>query len=262
MRNFIEVDEQELGRPHVRRRNPIFQGAMPASPATPSNGPLLTFDILRQDLYTFYQAAVATALTAQTLFQQGIGGFYTPIGGTAFQLTELHTNLIGTGTQLPNPQRFMTQGIFRLVREDILPKDLVMWNFGTLVNLTIGDTTKKYCTAQLALIPQNNAIQVQVSGGAAAQTAPANASTFATTGWPVTDNFYALLASGLLDPDTGQEIKDAGITIDQGQNFGLILDPTLGSGAFSTYTTATSATGGTGIQAYFHLKGVLGRSVQ
>jgi len=258
LRNFHEVDESELGRPHLRRRNPVLQANMPASTQDPSGLPLLTLDIIRQNLYTFYQVEVATELAKQAIFSVGQNGFYTPIGGTQFQLTDLHTNLLtGASGGLANPQRFMCRGLARYVREDINPDDLVYWNFSTFVQLQIGDTKKPYFEGQLIQIPQPSAAFVQY--------APANTySTGAgsTTGWPVNDNYYPLLADGLIDPTTNQFIQDAGITIDQGQFFALILDPTLTSGAFPIYTTLGSDAHGLGINAYFHLVGVLGRSAQ
>lgn len=258
MRNFIEVDESELGRPHLRRRNPVLNAAMIGTVGSQNGVPLLTLDIIRQNLYTFFQVAVATKLVRQTLFSVGQDGFYTPIGGTQFQLTALHTNLlVGAAGGLANPQRFMCRGCFRLVREDVNPVDLFNWNFSTYVALLIGDTKKPYMETQLIEIPQPSAMQIQD------QAASAGTATYATTGWPVAHNFKELLAEGLLDPDTGQPIQDCGITIDQGQYFALLLDPTLTSGAFPVYTTlAGSEEGGTGIQAYFHLVGVLGRSAQ
>ena len=114
-----------------------------------------------------------------------------------------------------------------------------------------------FLVTQLIEIPQPSAIQIQDQG------TPSVAAAYSTTGWPVSHNFKELLAEGLIDPDSGQQIQDCGITIDQGQYFALVLDPTLTSGAFSVYTTlAGSTSGGTGIQAYFHLVGVLGRSAQ
>jgi hypothetical protein len=257
LRNFHEVDESELGRPHVRRRNPILQANMPASTQDPSGMPLLTLDIIRQNLYTFYQVEVATKLAKQAIFAVGQNGFYTPIGGTQFQLTDLHTNLLtGASGGLANPQRFMIRGLARYVREDVSPSDLVFWNFSTFVQLQIGDTKKPYFEGQLIQIPQPNAFNGYGYPGSTL------AGSWSTTGWPVADNYYELLADGLIDPTTNLFIKDAGITIDQGQFFALILDPTLTSGAFPIYTTLGSEAGGFGINAYFHLVGVLGRSAQ
>lgn len=252
--HFIEVDESELGRPHLRRTNPVLQANMTDAQ---SGMPLLTLDIIRQNLYTFFQVAVATKLVKQAIFSVGQNGFYTPIGGTAFQLTDLHTNLLtGAAGGLANPQRFMLRGLGRYVREDILPADLINWNFSTFVQLQIGDTKKPYFDGQLIQIPQPTAAFVQSQ--------PSNTGTgsFATTGWNVASNIYELLAEGLIDPTSNTFIQDSGITIDQGQFFSLILDPTLTSGAFAVYTTAGSGSGGSGIQAYFHFFGVLGRSAQ
>jgi hypothetical protein len=257
--HFTEVDESELGKPHLRRNNPVLQANMPAAPGSATGAPLLTLDIIRQNLYTFFQVATATKLTPQTLFTTGQGGWYTPIGGAAFQLTELHTNLlVGSNGGLANPQRYMLRGLCRYVREDVAPVDLINWNFSTYVELDIGDTKKPYFQGQLCQIPQPNAVQVQNIIGAAAPTTPANGSPVSTTGWPVADNYYALLADGLIDPVTNQFIQDAGITIDQGQYFALVLDPTQVGGAFPVYTTVA----GIGIIAYFHFIGVLGRSAQ
>jgi len=258
--HFLEVDESELGRPHLRRRNPVATGVMPASPLVPDM-PLITLDIKSQDLYTFYQVAVNTPLKKQVIFAVGKNGTYTPIGGSPFQLTALHTNLlVGASGGLANPQRFMAQGICRFASEDINPYDLLNWNRGTLVTFHVGDTEKQYFQGQLIQIPQPSAIQVQ--GTWTAQTTPTvQSSTFATTAWPVSHNYVELQTVGLLDPDTGAEIHDPGLTLDQGQYFDLELDPTQTSGAFTVWTTINSPQG-FGIIAYFHLIGALGVSVQ
>ena len=259
LRNFTEVDESELGRPHVRRKNPVLTAAMIGTVGTQAGVPLMTLDIIRQNLYTIYQVATATKLVPQAIFAVGQNGFYTPIGGAQYQLTELHTNLLtGASGGLANPQRFMCRGLCRYVREDVDAADLVNWNFGTYVELQIGDTKKPYFQGQLVQIPQPSAIQVNAQPGAGAPTTPATGRAFSTTGWPVADNYYALLAEGLIDPTTNQFIQDAGITIDQGQFFSVVLDPTQTGGAFPVYTTV----GAVGIIAYFHLVGVLGRSAQ
>jgi hypothetical protein len=257
--HFIEVDESELGRPHLRKSNPVYAGVMPPSTSQPGV-PLISLDIKKQDLYTFFQVAVATQLKKQTLFAQGQGGSYTPIGGTAFQLTELHTNLlVGASGGLANPQRFMAQGICRYVREDINPVDLLNWNCITLVSFHIGDNKKSYFDSQLMTIPQPSALQIQGTWDPVG-TQPA---TFATTGWPVSHNYLELFTQGLLDPDTSQLIHDPGVTLDQGQYFDLSLDPTLGTGSFgAVWTTLAAASAGFGINAYFHLIGALGVSVQ
>jgi hypothetical protein len=258
MKNFIAVDERELGKPHIRKRNPVLQAGMPTLPGAGQQGYLITLDIIRQNLYTFYQVAVANTLVPQSIFTIGKGGTYLPIGGAGFQFTKLQTNLLtGSAGGLANPQRFMCQGISRYVREDIFPDDLVYWNFSTYVELDIGDTEKPYAQMQLIQIPQPSAANIQY--------APSNTDTGsgATTGWPINDNYYPLIAERLIDPNTGLLIHDSGITIDQGQFFALVLDPTLTSGAFPVYKTQGGGTaGGTGINAYFHLVGVLGRSAQ
>ncbi len=258
--HFIEVDESELGRPHLRKGNPVYQGVMPPSTAQPGV-PLISLDIKKQDLYTFFQVAVATQLKKQVIFQQGQGGNYTPIGGTGFQLTELHTNLlVGASGGLANPQRFMAQGIARYTSEDISPVDLLNWNRITLVSFHIGDNKKSYFDGQLMTIPQPSALQIQGGTYTAATGQPAS---FATTGWPVTHNYIGLQTDGLLDPDTGQLIHDPGVTLDQGQYFDLSLDPTLGTGSFgAVWTTLAAASAGFGIASYFHLVGALGVSVQ
>jgi len=258
--HFIEVDESQLGRPHLRKSNPVY-GQMANAPASPGI-PMISLDIKKQDLYTFFQVAVLTKLTKQVLFQQGQNGFYTPIGGTAFQLTELHTNLlVGASGGLANPQRFMAQGICRYVSPDINPVDSFNWDRTTFISFHIGDNKKSYFDAQLMQIPQPNSMQL--TGGTWAP-ATGQPPVFSTTGWPVVHNFVGFQTEGLIDPDTQTLIHDPGVTIDQGQYFDLSLDPTLVGGAFPVWTTLASGTptNGFGIIAYFHLIGCLGVSVQ
>src|SRR5690242_13928255 len=94
------LDSIQVGRPRLRLSNPVLAGGG---------------EVIDNSLYAFFSVAVNTAFTVkQVLFQSAVGVNYTPVGGTTFALTLLHTNMEGSGGQLPNGYKLDVQAI-RLV---------------------------------------------------------------------------------------------------------------------------------------------------
>lgn len=87
---WTEVDTHELGRPHLRFRNPIVSGGLEG---------------LRQAQYDIVRVDVATAFPTITLFAIPVGGQYTQGVAVAFQKTLLHTSMKQYAVlQSPNKQ--------------------------------------------------------------------------------------------------------------------------------------------------------------
>lgn len=234
--NWIDLDEHEIGRPHFKMKNPV--------PVTDANTGLLIagLETIKQDLYDFWQSAVNSTLTAQTLFATGTNQPYTPIGGTAFAKQLLHTNVQGNNGQLPNPQSFMMKGLMQIIDPLMNPTDIRGIEFQMQASFFCGDSNKHYYDGLLLKIPQ--ACGMFING------TPASNATFAGMGWPHSDSWYPLLADG----------SDPGVSINQGQNFGFTLDPTQVVGG--AYKTLAAGSGGVTSSIYIYLVGSLTRGVQ
>lgn len=234
LRNFEALDEFEIGRPRALK-NPFTTQIMAAG------GLPATVEVLAQDLYDYFEVAVQTALKLFTFFAIPQQGSYTPLGGTQFAKNEVHTNLTGNGGQLPNPSSFMTQALQAIVRPDIVLADFHALMYQCQIDFTRGTQKFTYYQGLLGRIP--------AASGAFGFGTPAANATSITQGWPnVADAVYLSAAP-----------NDPGVSLDQGQQFGVVLDPTqVQAGAF---TSATAANGGTGIKMWFYLKGIVFRGV-
>jgi hypothetical protein len=188
----------------------------------------------RQPLYDYYGVTVATALTRQLLFQIPQGGNYTPAGGAAFVKTEWHTNMVLQG-QLPSPQKFFAKAISVSVRGDIVAADAVRFLWDTLLILNISG--RPYLQISVSKIPGGGGVF-------------GFSSAFAGNGVPDRSNMFAF-------------VGELGETIEQAQNFNVVMDPTrvIDAASAATYTTAAAAAGGTGVNALVTIDGLLNREV-
>lgn len=213
----------EVGRPHLRVKNPIFAGGL---------------EVLILPLYDYYEVALNTAVTAQTLFSIPVGQAYTPAGGAAFNKTKLHTNLVQASV-LQSPNKHLVKGLAVFVRGDIVPIDLNLFLGNTLLTFVIGDS-KVYAQGLVGRYP---------GGGGGFSSLTQNNSGIAANGWPDARNLYAL------GDDRAQQIE-------QQQTFSVVLDPTLPqAGAFTTQPNTANPVG-TGVKAWVHLEGDLARAIQ
>ena len=220
-----------VGFPKHRLRNPIFPNQVYA---------------YHQPLFGYYGVTVNTALTRQVVFSVAQSGQYTPAGGTQVALTEWHTNLIGQGGILPNPDRHFVKYISLKLREDVLVADAIRFLNDSLVVFFMGSTAVEYW--------RSHGNRVPAGGGVFGFS-----SAIVSNGFPEATNQIPFW--GPPDPTFG--IAGAEI-IEQGQNFGVTIDPTRVSdaGGLTTYTTATAANGGTGINAHMYLDGIRVRGTQ
>ena len=235
-RHWLELTDHEIGRPHLRAKNPVY---------TTDGVTGTSLEVIAQDLYDYAEIEVNTKAVPLSFFSIPQGQMYTPVGGAAFQKTALHTNLAGQGAVLPNPQRFMCKGLSAIRRPDIALADLLALDYQSQVTFFIGDSSKPYFTGLLAKIPAASGVHAANAGAGVA-----NVATAVTQGWPVEHNIYHLLADS----------NDPGVIISQGQNFGVTVDPTLQVGG--AFTSLASGAGGTAIRLWFNLVGTLARSVQ
>ena len=244
--NCTEIAEREVGRPKTRhlRTNPIVAGQL---------------EYLVQPIYDFYGVAVATAVTKQQLFAQPIGASYTPTGGAAFTKTLYHTNLVQPG-MLDAPKKMLVKAVAVVLRSDISPQDLASFIGLTLAQLTISG--KDYWTALVSKCPAgagaftaNISTQTLAAGG--------TLSNAGSNGWPSAQNVATITDPMPQIPGLDPMEPILGQLIEQNQNFGVILDPTISGAAAFTTLAAAPATQfvGTGVNAHVYLEGVLARAI-
>lgn len=234
LQSWLELDAHEIGRPHLRLKNPIYP--------IDAGGNVVGLEILAWELYDYLEVVVNTVLRRETMFSISQGQQYTPAGGLPFNKTALHTNMTGQGAVLPNPQKFIVKGLSKFYRPDILEADFEGSDYRTVFTFQVGDSRKEYALGVLAKVPS--------ACGIFGVGAPAANRIIATQGWPVTSNLYSILA----------DANDPGVEINQGQTFGVVYDPTLDPAGI--YASATAQATGTGIKLWFNLVGSLTRSVQ
>ena len=221
-----------VGFPKHLRKNPIFPGQVYA---------------YHQPLFGYYGAVQAAALTEQIVFSTPQGGQYTPAGGTAFSLNPWHTNLTGQGGILPNPDRHFVKYISLKVRENILAADAIRFLNDVLVVFFMGSSATEYW--------RSHGVKVPAAGGVFGFS-----SAIISNGIPKTDNQVPFWGPA--------EMNNMGIpgaeVIEQGQNFGVTLDPTKvrDNAGNTTYTLATTAAGGVGLDAHVYLDGIRVRGTQ
>lgn len=190
----------------------------------------------RQPQFDIALWAPATLLLKQVLFQIVQGQTYDYPGGGSVVKTEWHTSMVQAG-QFPNPDVFYAKQISIDFRGDIFELDAQHLVWDSLVTLNISQRPFLKLAAQ----------KLPGAGGLFGFTG-----TNFTNGLPTQDNEFDFS-------------EQNGEVISQGQNFNVVVDPTLvsDSTAAGTYTTASdqAEAGGTGIQAKVTLDGLYARVV-
>jgi hypothetical protein len=237
---WTEVDTHELGRPHLRFGNPIVGGGLEG---------------LRQALYDIYRVDPNTVAPLVTLFSVPIGGNYTQGVAALFQKTKLHTNM-KLGGLLQSPNKHLVRSIkCRISGEPSGTQqnianvtDVLGFLYGVLADFQVND--KDYFLGEPAEHPQGGGVMFS-AGSATTVAATTTVSGVPNNGYPDTRNMWSTVYDG--------------ISIEQTQTFGLILDPTQENlGAFKTLAAAgTLSTGpGTGLSIKYELDGILFRGIQ
>jgi hypothetical protein len=230
-----EISEHEVGRPKLRmlRKNPIVAGQL---------------EYLVQPIYDFYGVAVATAVTKQQLFAQPIGASYTPSGGAAFVKTLYHTNLVQPG-MLDAPKKMLVKAVAGVLRSDTAIQDANSFIGLTLTQLTISG--KDYWTALFSKCPAGAGTFATFGN---TQTLAAGGTSVVATanGWPSAQNVATITDPMPQIPGLDPMEPILGQLIEQNQNFGVVLDPTISGAAAFTTLAAAPATQfiGVGINAH------------
>ncbi len=226
------IDPSWAGRPKARVKNPTFPGNV---------------YLYRQGIYDKYQVAVNTALDQQILFSTAVGASYTPTGGVQVKKNLFMTNLTGQGGILPSPRRLMVKYISLHLREDALVTDAIRFLNDSLIIFSLNE--REYW--------RSRGVKVPAAGGVYGFS-----SAIVSNGFPQVDNQLGLW-SPPVDLGLGAIVEGYEL-IQQGQNFGVTVDPTLAQYAAGAgiYTTATTANGGFGINAEVMLDGILTREIQ
>jgi len=241
-----EIEEREVGRPrlHMLRKNPIVAGQL---------------EYLVQPIYDFYGVAVATAVTKQQLFAQPIGASYTPSGGAAFVKTLYHTNLVQPG-MLDAPKKMLVKAPAAILRSDVSPQDGASFIGLTLAQLFVSG--KDYWTSLVSKCPAGAGIFGAMQNTQTLAAGGVTANSF-SNGWPSAQNVATINDPMPQIPGLDPMEPLMGVVIEQQQNFGVILDPTISGAAAFTTLAAAPATQyiGTGINVHFYLEGVLARAI-
>jgi hypothetical protein len=233
------IEPSSLGRPRWTHSNPERPGEA---------------EEIYEPLRDYLATTVAVAFAAQIGFSIPFGGSYTPAGSTtAFQKTRFHTNLKQAG-QLPNPNKFQIEAMSIQLDPRTAPADAKAWASQMLVTLTIGDNDKRYVEAQPLFIPGGSSIHMNgsiVQGTITDYVTGVGVS----NGWPSAHNVHVL----------GEDVSSGAQIIEQGQTFAVTEDPSQDTGDAAYTTLAASQTHlipGTGIRAFYHLRGHWLRGVQ
>ena len=239
-RPHTRIAPEEVGRPKLRMKNPIFAGYLEG---------------ITQALYDIYFVAVATAAPKLTLFSVQVGQNYNFGGVAAFAKTFDHTNLSQAGMlEAPNKHiiraiSFYAEGVQGTTNANngellhpIDASNLLTTSFQLNIN------RKPYQDTIIGRVPAGGGLFI--SGSNTTTAGAGQALQAGGNGWPVRDNTYALAYGG--------------IPLEQQQNFNVIIDPTLSNGGAFTTVTAAAVNGqfGTGISAWVFLDGTLFRAVQ
>lgn len=230
---------EEVGRPHLRRSNPIYAGALEG---------------ITQALYDIYAVANGgTALPQLNLFSNPVGQTY-GFGGLSFTKTLNHTNLYQAG-MLAAPDKHIVRAISIFAmgvpaasggNSLIHPLDQSQYNS---VFAQFQVNRKSYQDSIVGRLPAGGGIQIQ---GALAiyDQAAATVDGFqsATNGWPTRDDTYGLAYGG--------------VPLEQAQNFTVVINPLLSNATLSTVTGTVGGIPGEGILSWVFLDGTLFRAVQ
>jgi hypothetical protein len=240
-RNLEQISVHEVGRPRLRKSNPIYAGNLEG---------------ITQALYDIYFLAVATAAPKLTMFSNPVGQVYNFGGVTAFAKTFNHTNLTQPG-MLEAPNKHIIRAISVYVQG--LQGATTNANGGPLCNpidmtnlaatyFQFNINRKSYQDTIVGRLPAGGGVTINgsVSNTTAATT---TAMIQGVNGWQVRDNTYALAYGG--------------VPLEQAQNFNAIIDPTAAAGGAWTSCAANLAPViGTGISAWVIFDGTLFRAVQ
>jgi hypothetical protein len=218
-----KLGEHDLGRPHFKVQNPIVQGMGEA---------------IIQPSYDYYRVVQGNAVTRQLMFTIPQGGQYTAAGGAAFNKTAYHTDLTQAGV-LAAPNKLLVRALCGWWRNDIFPLDAALFANDAMVFFQVNQ--KPYLSINFGKLP---------AGGGAFSTGTITASNNTANGWPDAMNLYLITEGEIL-----------GVQIEQQQNFGIDLNPTLTETGVG-FTATTTANGGKDVIVKMLLEGVLLRAVQ
>jgi hypothetical protein len=238
---WTEVDEHELGRPHLRYRNPIVSGGLEG---------------LRQAQYDIVRVDPSTAFPTITLFAIPVGGQYTQGVAVAFQKTLLHTSMKQYAV-LQSPNKQLVRSIKVEVTGEptsgghqtaVNAQDALSFLYGTLFDFKIND--KDYFIGTPSELPAGGGLFFS-AGSATTVAATTTVAGVANNGYPDTRNMW--------------QAPYDGISIEQTQTFGVILDGSQEAGGSWVSAAAggsVSFGAGVGLTAKVLLDGILFRGIQ
>lgn len=231
MAQLPSVHASEVGRPHLRFRNPIMAGFLEG---------------ITQPLYDIYAVALNTAAIKLTMFAVPQGQNYNLGGVTTFVKTAAHTSQIQAGV-LEAPKKHIVRSISVYTEANVVGNDLDKF-LECFAQFNVNG--KSYQDTIVGRLPAGGGPHAVMMG------------TFAAT------NGFSLTGNGWPDARNLCTLPFGGVPIEQQQNFQFVIDPTISNVTAAAFTTANvvAAPGtpiaGTGIFAHVFLDGTLFRAVQ
>lgn len=231
------IEAHEVGRPRFAIGNPYY----------PGRGDFEIYPI-----WDTYAVAANTAVGRQVLFTVPQQQNHTQ-GGLNVIKTALITSMT-QASQLANPNRMLVRRISAFLDNRMNQVDVVRFLGETLLSFIIGQKT--YLQSVLAKFP---------AGGGAWLQSVVNGAGIVGNGIPQSGEGFKLIGAQHLEPDAAGAMVETypavdGISIAQGQNFSVVLDPTLSSilGTVGTgFTTAAAGAtpAGIGVICAIYLEG-------
>jgi hypothetical protein len=227
------LQEREVGRPHIRMRNPLVAGKL---------------DVRVETIYDWWGVAPGTGLVSQTFFSKRIGEQVTYTGaGAAIGLTIYHTSLQQAG-QLVAPEKMLVKAIEVIPRGDIHPYDLNALLF--LNQTTFKVQAKEYWQGLPVECPAGGGGYITGGPGPMGGTAPTGTSGYVSScsnGYPSQQAIQLLIDASPVpsgwDPNVPPPDPINGIFIEQGQPISVEFNPTLtGQTAYTTAVTTGTPT--------------------
>jgi len=221
----------------MRVNLPVLSGSEIGRPKYRRSNPILENKLYqyRQPIHDFYGATVNVAVVRQILFAIPQGQTFTPTGGAALTKTAWHTSMTQANL-LPAPNKLYAKSIALSLLGRTLLADAERFLYDTLVQFNIDSRP----------FLETHAWKLGGGGGLWA----GGSSGVVVNGWPSRENQFSF-------------VGELGETIEQQQTFNVLLDPTLvvRANANATFSTATAANGGFGIDCFVHLDGLLNRGI-
>jgi hypothetical protein len=241
------MDARDVGRPHFPVRENVGVPGL--------------LDVRVEPQYDFLQVAKNTATVKQTLFSIPQGQSYTPTGGSVLTKNLYHTSLV-FASQMDAPRKLLVKALSGMIDPAMVPTDINAAIFDYVVQFIV--QSKEFWQGHLAKCPggAGTFFSSGFNGATTASTGSAALYFGGANGWPTAQNYSPIVDDSQPPVDaTGTPMpKITGVLLESGQQFNLVLDPTLqGAGTGFTTSNLSAAANGylsPGVTILFYLEGI------